>query len=104
MESAAKRVVGRPFAPGQSGNPGGRRALPLTKALVGRVTTEQAEQLAQNLLAKALAGESWAMQMVWDRLEGKVPNRNEDGKPGDFDLDLSDVDTKSLRAALKRIK
>lgn len=105
MESAApKRVVGRPFQKGQSGNPGGRRALLLTKAVVGKLTPAQADQIAAQLIARAAAGESWAIQMLWERTEGKVPNRNEDGKPGDFDPDLSDVDTQSLKAALKRVK
>lgn len=104
MQAVAKKVVGRPFQPGQSGNPSGRRPAILTKALAAKLTPEKAEQLATVLLQKAEAGESWAMQAIWERIEGKVPNRNEDGKPGDFDLDLDDVETKTLKAALKRIK
>lgn len=76
----------------------------LTKALTGKMTAERADTIAEQLLVRAEAGEAWAIQTLWERTEGKVPNRNEDGKPGDFDLDLDDVDTKTLKAALKRIK
>lgn len=104
MEAATKRVVGRPFQPGQSGNPSGRRPALLTNALLKRLTPEKADELAAILLEKAEAGEAWALEKVWDRVEGKVPNRNENGNPGDFDADLSDVDTQTLKRALKRVK
>lgn len=104
MATAPKRVVGRPFQKGQSGNPGGRRPNVLSRAVFAKMTPEQADRIAEQLIAKAEDGESWAMQMLWERTEGKVPNRNEDGKPGDFEMDLSDVDTDAIKAALRRVK
>lgn len=72
---------------------------------MSKLTPERAEKVAAMLLQKAEAGESWALQMLWERVEGKVPNRNENGDPGDFDdPDLSDVKTPQLRRALERVK
>lgn len=101
---AEKRVVGRPFQKGQSGNPGGRRVAFLSKAVAAKLTQAQAEKIANELIKKATAGESWAIQMLWERTEGKVPNRNENGQPGDFGLDLDDVPSQTIRAALQRVK
>lgn len=47
------------------------------------------------VLQKALAGESWALQMVWDRHEGKAINRNESGEAGAF-TGLEDKDIPEL--------
>jgi hypothetical protein len=80
-----ERVVGRPFQPGVSGNPGGR-----PKAL-----REYQEWLRDNALDKAkqalldcLASEDGKVRMmavkeVGDRLFGKAPQAitGEDGKP-----------------------
>lgn len=104
MESPPKKVVGRPFQKGQSGNPGGRKALPLTKAILSKLTPKRAETVAEVLIAKAEAGESWAVQVLYERTEGKVPTKNENGGPGAFDLDLEDVDTDAIKAALRRVK
>jgi hypothetical protein len=71
---------------------------------MAQMTPERAEKIAAELLTKAEAGEAWALQMLWDRTEGKVPNKNENGNPGDFDLNLEDVDSNQIRAALKRVK
>lgn len=104
MTTPPKRVVGRPFQKGQSGNPGGRRPAVLSRAVLAKMTDEQAEQIASELIAKAVEGDLHAISMLWERIEGKVPNRNENGEPGAFDLDLSDVETRALKAALKRVK
>lgn len=104
MTAAPKRVVGRPFQKGQSGNPGGRRPAVLSRAVFAKLTDEQAEQIAAELIEKAIAGDLQAISMLWERIEGKVPNKHENGQPGDFDLDLSDVETQALKAALRRVK
>lgn len=71
---------------------------------MAKLTPEKADALADVLFAEAESGESWAMNLIFERVEGKVPNKNEDGKPGDFDLDLSDDDRTKLRTALKVIR
>ena len=93
------------FQPGDPRiNRGGRPPAVLSRALFSKLTPEQADKLATVLLEKAEAGESWAMEKIWERTEGKVPNKNENGNPGDFDIDLSDIPTTALKAALKRVK
>jgi hypothetical protein len=104
MTAAPKRVVGRPFQKGQSGNPGGRRPAVLSRAVFSKLTDTQAEKIAAELIEKATAGDLQAIGMLWERIEGKVPNKNENGQPGDFDLDLDDVSSDVIRAALKRVK
>lgn len=69
------------FEKGQSGNPGGR---PKEKAFadalrlavneeteIDGVKTKKLRHIANRLVAEALAGESWAVQQVADRLDGK---------------------------------
>ena len=107
MQAAPKKVVGRPFQKGQSGNPSGRPRDPLLAALKGKMTPEKASAIADTLLEKAEAGDMQAVGMVWERLAGKVPNRNENGDPGDFDLDFSDwslADLQQAAAKLRRVK
>lgn len=41
VEAAPNRVVGRPFQPGQSGNPGGRPAIPHPATRLGELTAER---------------------------------------------------------------
>ena len=84
METAPKRVVGRPFPPGQSGNPNGRARDPLLAALRRRLTPEQAVELMEVLVTRAAAGDMKAMEMIWDRMAGKVVGREEVGGPGAF--------------------
>jgi hypothetical protein len=105
MATAAKKVPGRPFLPGQSGNPNGRpKGTSITSVLRSRLTDEDKIAIADALIRGAKAGEMDKIREVMDRHDGKVPNRNENGDPGDFDADLSDVDTRTLKAALKRVK
>jgi hypothetical protein len=53
-------------------------------------------------IGRAMAGEPWFVQFVTERLEGKAVARAESGEPGQF-VDLSDIDTETLRKALKRV-
>jgi hypothetical protein len=104
METARK-LVGKPFQKGDARiNRGGRPKQLLTKALAETLTDADAKAITLKVIALAKAGDLQAAQMVWDRLEGKAIARAENGQPGDFELDLSDVDTKTLRAAFKRVK
>lgn len=41
--------------------------------------------IADKVVDLAVAGESWAAQMVADRLDGKAVQQVEVGEPGDFD-------------------
>lgn len=77
--------IGHRWSKGQSGNPGGRRKMPITEALAKKLTPQKAEAFADLVLEMAFNGDSWAMQFVADRLEGKAVARNENGEPGDFD-------------------
>lgn len=45
-----------------------------------------------------------AAEYLIDRVLGKPIARNEQGDPGDFDLDLSSLDADDLRAAFKVVK
>lgn len=72
------------FQPGQSGNPGGRPKDTLLAALKKKLTREQAEELVGVLVTRALAGDMKALEMIWDRMAGKVVGREEIGGPGAF--------------------
>lgn len=71
-------MVGRPFQPGQSGNPNGRpKSKPfkdaLRKALEEAGDNERALSLvAMALVAKAQMGDVRAIKELADRLDGKV--------------------------------
>lgn len=69
------------FEKGQSGNPGGRpKEKAFADALRIAVNVEVENEgekkkklrlIAERLVAEAMAGESWAVQQVADRLDGK---------------------------------
>lgn len=78
-----------PFQPGNRANPGGRpKEKRFTEALrlaimqevdekddTGKPTgqkTTKLRMIADRLVAEAMAGESWAIQQVSDRLDGKA--------------------------------
>lgn len=85
--------MGRPFQPGQSGNPNGRpKKLPLTdvireklEAMKADGKVSNAEAIADKLIEMALGGSLEAMKELADRAEGKPKQRNElsgpDGGP-----------------------
>lgn len=74
-----------PFEPGQSGNPAGSQKLKrFYNALDRAIVQDDSKRLraaAEKLLDLAAAGESWATQMLADRLDGK-PAQTIQG-PGD---------------------
>lgn len=87
--TAEKRVIGRPFPPGTSGNPGGRPARKLVDlALEEQLEANnyaQAIEIAQALIAKAKSGDVAAIKLVAERTEGKALQKIEhsgtDGSP-----------------------
>lgn len=81
-----------------------RRPDPLLVALKGKMTPQRAENVAEALLVKAEAGDIGAINTIWERTAGKVPNKNEDGKPGDFDTDMDEQERERLRSALQVVR
>lgn len=105
METATRKLRGKPFEKGDPRiNRGGRPKQLLTRAVADTLTEEDSRKIIGKVIAKAKQGDLQAVQMLWDRLEGKAIARAENGQPGDFEYDLSDVDSDTLRAALKRVK
>lgn len=74
----SERVIGRPFQPGQSGNPNGRpKSRPfkdaLEKALKAAGDDKSAiELVAAALVEKARSGDVPAIKELADRMDGKV--------------------------------
>lgn len=99
----AKRVVGRPFKPGVSGNPNGRPKDVLANALREKMTEETAAALSDTLYRMALGGDLRAIEVVLDRTLGKAIARQEQGSPGEFDAlsALRDLSSDELRAMIR---
>lgn len=97
-----------PFKKGESGNPGGRvrdkgftDALRMALAEEDEVTGKRKlRSIAEKLVTEAINGESWAVQMVADRLEGKPVQSLEVGRPGDFEQ-MSDDELETFIAGRK---
>lgn len=72
LESGSKKVFGKPFKPGVSGNPGGRRrgTVSLAAALVRNLTKQDADAIAQRLIALAKSGDIPALRLLFDKLDG----------------------------------
>jgi hypothetical protein len=89
-DDAAKRVVGRPFAPGQSGNPTGRpKAARELAELVRKLATRDGEErnaLVERLMEIALHGKPGSMvtvralEVLLERGYGKAPVTVEDAE------------------------
>lgn len=77
-ETEPKRVIGRPFQPGQSGNPNGRpKSKPFKKALSDALKaaeddSEVLKAVALALVTKAKEGDVQAIKEIADRMDGKV--------------------------------
>jgi len=77
-EAEPKRVIGRPFQPGQSGNPNGRpKVKPFRNALSEALKAaggddEMLRAVALALVSKAKEGDVPAIKELADRLDGKV--------------------------------
>jgi Family of unknown function (DUF5681) len=69
-----------PFQKGTSGNPSGRqRGKPFREALDRAIAQDDGKRIRkaiEKLLDLAAAGESWAIQMLADRLDGKAPQND----------------------------
>jgi phage I-like protein len=85
-----KRVIGRPFQPGQSGNPNGRpKSKPFKEALQRALNAagddrDMLEAVATALVGKAMMGDVPAIKELADRMDGKVTQPIEgdaDGEP-----------------------
>jgi len=76
------------FKPGQSGNPGGRpKGVSLTNLIRALLEKEElkgvslegrkvADLLAATIVERAVAGDYRFVELVMNRMEGKVPNKN----------------------------
>lgn len=90
----SERIVGRPFQPGQSGNPNGRpKSKPfkdaLERALKAAGDDKSAiELVATALVEKARSGDVPAIKELADRIDGKVPQGVVGGDEGDSPLEL----------------
>lgn len=82
MSSEEKKVIGRPFQPGQSGNPAGRpKSRPFKDAIDAAIKKagggddgkDFLEAIARALLDKAASGDVPAIKEFGDRYDGKVP-------------------------------
>lgn len=110
---AAKKVVGRPFQPGDPRiNRAGRRPGQSIEAMIHAEWTKptapdakvsKGEMIVAMLFNRGQAGDIGAIREILDRGWGKSVARSESGEAGTF-LDLEDVETEQLRKALKRVK
>lgn len=96
MADTVKRMPPKPFVKGDPRiNRGGRPKKLLTKAISEILTDEDAASIVRVVMEQAKAGDLQAVQMLWDRLEGKAITRNENGGAGEF-TGLEDVPTEEL--------
>lgn len=74
-----KKVIGRPFPPGVSGNPAGRppKGHSITE-MISSMMNEQPEikkAIGTKILALALEGDTTALKMIWQYMDG-MPTQN----------------------------
>jgi hypothetical protein len=72
VSSRPRKVVGRPFPKGVSGNPSGKRkgTVSLTASLKRLLSRDDAERIAKRLVALAKAGDLQAVKLLLDRIDG----------------------------------
>lgn len=95
-----RKVPKTAYKPGQSGNPAGRPKSRLTALLAQHLGMEAngsgekwEERLAKRVIMLADTGDKWALEFIWDRMEGKAPITVESGQggvPAVFTLHLGD--------------
>lgn len=78
------------FQPGQSGNPAGRpkRGQPMADSL--RAVLNQKDEngvqnkhlIAQTIIEQAIKGQQWAINFIFDRLDGRLPDDVTPGEGG----------------------
>lgn len=76
------------FQPGQSGNPAGtqkqKRFLAALERAIAQDDSKRLRDAADKLLEEAANGQPWAIQMLADRLDGKVAQQiNHAGHDGE---------------------
>jgi hypothetical protein len=84
-ETAAGRVAGGKFAPGHSGNPGGRSGQ--TQAIRAQLAAG-ADAVTRKVLAAAKKGDMQACRLILERL---VPPLKPTSEPVQFELDDTDL-------------
>lgn len=89
-EQQHNSMVGRPFQPGQSGNPNGRPKSKPFREAIQRALEEAGDDkkalqaVAAALVGKAMMGDVPAIKEIADRIDGKVTQPiagDEDGGP-----------------------
>lgn len=89
QKTASKRGAGKPFKPGQSGNPGGRPKKDERLRRIEDMAKEHSEEALAALLDEAKNGKGAprvaAATSLLDRAWGTPVKRQESGEPGDFD-------------------
>jgi|GEM_PF-4200771 len=90
-DNSKPEVIGRPWQPGQSGNPAGRpprdKCIPDVLRRIGDEEYEgtrkrfkeasKMEVVLRVVFERAMAGHSWAVQFIADRLEGRPRQEHE---------------------------
>jgi hypothetical protein len=91
----SERVIGRPFQPGQSGNPAGRPKSKPFREAIQRALEEAGDDkvslraVATALVGKAMMGDVPAIKELADRMDGKVAQAIIGGEEEDPEIKVS---------------